>query len=99
MPWWEPSPRMRDLLHDISAAGWVSPEVDWMTWAATEEAQRLHHDRTALAGAAVEDLQRLLTAVVRADRFSEGTIADAVESGLLTAIAARAATIAREGTA
>jgi hypothetical protein len=32
--------------------------------------------------------------IVRADRFSEGTIAEAVESGLLAAIAARARVLA-----
>ena len=45
--------------------------------------------RTATA----DDLARLLTAIVRSDRFSEGSINGAFESGLLARIARRAATL------
>ena len=69
--------------------GWVSPEVDWTAWIETEEARRLRDDRTAIEAATVEQLQKLLTALIRQDRFVTGALAGAFESGLLTAIVRR----------
>lgn len=62
----------------------------WPEWARTDEAQRLYRDRAALAQATPDQLVKLLTGLIRSDRFSEGTLAEAFESGLLTAIARRA---------
>ena len=69
--------------------GWVSPEVDWPAWTETEEARRLRDDRTAIEEATVQQLQKLLTALIRQDRFVTGALAGAFESGLLTAIVRR----------
>ena len=69
--------------------GWVSPEVDWTAWTETEEARRLRDDRTAIEAATVEQLQKLLTTVIRQDRFVTGALAGAFESGLLTAVVRR----------
>ena len=69
--------------------GWVSPEVDWPAWTETEEARRLRDDRTAIEAATVEQLQKLLTTVIRQDRFVTGALAGAFESGLLTAVVRR----------
>ncbi len=69
--------------------GWVSPEVDWTAWIETEEARRLRDDRTAIEEATVQQLQKLLTALIRQDRFVTGALAGAFESGLLTAIVRR----------
>jgi hypothetical protein len=90
MPWWEPSPRALAFIRDVAGAGWVTPEVDWMRWAPTGPAQRLRRDRQALAAASVDDLRHLLTTIIRSDRFFEGSLAEAFETGLLAAIAARA---------
>jgi hypothetical protein len=90
MPWWEPSPRALAFIRDVAGAGWVTPEVDWMRWAPTDNAQRLRRDRQALAAASVDDLRHLLTTIIRSDRFFEGSLAEAFETGLLAAIAARA---------
>ena len=97
LPWWEPSARGSEFLRDVAGAGWVTPEVDWMRWAPTAEAQRLRRDRQALAGASVEELRHLLTTIVRGDRFSEGTLAEAFESGLLAGIAGRARVLLESG--
>jgi hypothetical protein len=43
-----------------------------------------------LAVATADELVKLTTSLVRADRFTEGTLAWAFESGLLLAIARRA---------
>lgn len=72
---------------------------DWRTWLAGPAGARLRDDRAALAEATPEDLARLLTAIVRSDRFVEGSIAGAFESGLLTAIARRAARLIAEAPA
>ena len=70
--------------------GWVSPEVDWPSWKETEEARRLRDVPTAIPEATAEQLQKLLTTVIRQDRFVTGALAGAFESGLLTAIVRRA---------
>jgi len=68
--------------------GWVSPEVDWPSWIETEEARQLRDD-PAIEQATVEQLQKLLTTVIRQDRFVTGALAEAFETGLLTAILRR----------
>lgn len=70
--------------------GWVSPEVDWPSWMETEEACRLRDDPAAIPEATVEQLQKLLTTVIRQDRFVTGALAGAFESGMLTAVVRRA---------
>jgi hypothetical protein len=63
----------------------------WPNWMQTDEAQQLLADHTAIAQATDEQLVRLLTALIRGDRFGEGTtLAGAYESGLLAGIARRA---------
>jgi hypothetical protein len=84
---WEPS------WTDADAGGWVTP-FDWPTWLASDEGQALSRHPEAVARASADDLGRLLTACVRADRFSEGTLGWAYESGLLTAILRRAKVLA-----
>ena len=66
-------------------------DFDWPTWAQTPEAQRLRDDSEAIQQATVLDLARLLTVVIRSDRFAEGAVAEAVESGLVTAVLRRIA--------
>ena len=93
MPWYELSDRADAFLAAVRGNGWVGP-FDWMAWAQTAEGTALREDRDALAKATPDQLQRLLTTLVRADRFNEGTLEWAFESGLMAAIARRAATLA-----
>ena len=93
MPWFELSDRANAFLEAVRGKGWVEP-FDWMAWAQTREGKALREDRVALAEASADQLKRLLTTLIRADRFSEGTIAWAFESGLMAAIAQRARTLA-----
>lgn len=79
------------LVQAAYADGWVLPGFDWPEWIGTAEAQALR-DAPSTAGA--EDLARLLTAVIRQDRFAEGALLDAFESGLMLAIIRRAAALA-----
>jgi hypothetical protein len=67
----------------------------WPEWMQTDEAQRLLADHAAIAEATDEQLVRVLTALKRGDRFGEGTLANAYQSGLLAAIARRARELGR----
>jgi hypothetical protein len=77
----------------VARGGWIVTGFDWMTWLETDDGRRLRDRPDALAGASADDLAKLLTAVVRSDRFVEGSLAGAFESGLLARIARRAATL------
>jgi hypothetical protein len=92
MPYFDFSPDALDFLRTCR----VLPGFDWPAWQHTEEAQRLLNDHTKIHQASAEQLYRLLTALIRGDRFGEGTLANAYESGLLTGIARRARDLAQE---
>jgi hypothetical protein len=76
--------------------GWVILDFDWGSWKETSEAKSLRDDAQILAHATPEQLARLLTVCIRQDRFCEGALENAFESGLLTRILERAAVILRE---
>lgn len=79
-----------------AAAGWVRPDINWVAWANTDDALAMRKDPERLARATPEDLAHLITALVRADRFNEGLLLDALQEGLLARIAQRAAGLASE---
>ncbi len=93
MPWYELGER---ALRFVSALGGILEVFDWPSWAVTDEAKRLYADREVLAAATSEQLSKLATALIRSERFSDGELAAAFESGLMAAIAARAAVLAAE---
>jgi len=77
--------------------GWVLwPEFDWIEWKHTPEAMQLRDGPEALSKATPEQLARLLTVLIRQDRFVESALQSAFESGLLTRILERAASILGE---
>ena len=93
------------FLAAVGRGGWVFP-FDWGAWLQTAEGRALQEGGAADAGGAADEgdsavagatplqLARLLTAIVRSDRFTEGSIAGAFGSGLLLAIARRARVLA-----
>jgi hypothetical protein len=83
-------PEVRAFLATAQAHGWVTPDVDWVAWNQTEEAKVLQSGPSAIATADVRQLVCLTTALVRADRFNEGTLLHAASSGVLGAVARRA---------
>ncbi len=95
MGWYEYSPNALRFMADVSRAGFVQP-FDWMAWAGTPAVQALIADPTRVGKVDAEDLRRLLTAIIRGDRFMEGNAAAAFESGMLVAIARRASTLVEE---
>jgi hypothetical protein len=74
--------------------GWVLQGWDWPAWMKTEEAVALRAVPAALEAASPEQLAKLLTALIRRERFVEGALNGAFESGLMTAIVRRAAALA-----
>ena len=73
--------------------GWVLPGFDWVSWGRSEDAQELFSNPSALARAKPMQLLYLITAVIRQDRFSEGTLLNAFRAGLVLGIVRRAAAI------
>jgi len=96
MPYYVFGPTADAVRAAIGRGGWIITGFDWITWLRTEEGAALRDRPEALAAATVDDLARLLTAIVRSDRFVEGSLAGAFESGLLSRIAQRAATLLAE---
>jgi len=80
----------------VATGGWITVGFDWGGWLATDEGRALKDDPEATAAATPDQLARLLTAIVRSDRFVEGSIAGAFDSGLLARIARRAAVLLAE---
>jgi len=76
--------------------GWVCMDFNWVKWMQTAEAIRLRDDSEALAKATPDQLAHLLTILIRQDRFCEGSLASAYDSGLLTGILRRAAALESE---
>ncbi len=71
--------------------GWINPKLDWPRWAGTEEALSLRDRPEAIGRANAMQLSKLLTTIVRNDRFCEGALAAAYDSGLIIAVLRRAA--------
>lgn len=93
MPYYVFSTRARELISALP----VTPGFNWPDWMKTEEAQALVADHARIAAASADQLVKLTTAIVRSDRFTEGSIAGAFKSGLISAIARRAAVLTGGG--
>ena len=97
MPWFAHSELTSRFLDVAYRDGWVRTDFDWPAWAQTPEAQRLRDDREALKQATVLELSWVLTVVIRSDRFVEGALAEAIESGLVTAVLRRIELLRAQG--
>lgn len=89
MPWValsEPAGAFVEAAYD---AGWVMKDFDWTAWKQTAEAALLL-DPDVIATASCIQLAKLLTTLIRGDRFAEGTLSGAYDRGILTAIVRRA---------
>ncbi|TXN73694.1 DUF6508 domain-containing protein [Methylobacterium sp. WL6] len=84
-----PNAEAERFVADCYAYDWVLSGFDWAAWAQTAEAQRLRNDPSQLAGANEHQLAQLLTVFIRQDRFVEGALATAFESGLILGILQR----------
>jgi hypothetical protein len=95
MPWYSFSEEAQKFLRALHRAEWVQP-FDWPRWLSTKRGQQLLGDTAAIAEATANELSQILTALIRQDRFAEGTLAGAYESGILAAVAWRAEILAAE---
>ena len=77
------------FIEAATSSEWVELP-DWRTWSFSEEAQDLNRNPTLIARASEDLLGKLLTVHIRNDRFHEGALNAAFESGVLTAIVQRA---------
>lgn len=91
MPYFAFSPEGLALL----AAVPVQEAFDWSRWKDTDEGRSLLNDQSMIAAATPDQLLRLTTTLMRSDRFTDGVLATAFESGQLTAIVRRAAALRR----
>jgi hypothetical protein len=91
--WFELGPTAEVWRAAVDRGGWIEPGFDWRSWLATPRGRALKEEPDAVMTAAPAELAWLLTAIVRSDRFVEGSIAGAFESGVLARIARRAAAL------
>jgi hypothetical protein len=97
MPWFDFSPDASRFVSAASQLGRLNPDnFDWVTWKQTDDARRLVDDPRAMRDATLVDLAHLLTTHIRQDRFVEGHLASAFESGHLTEIVRRAEALLKE---
>ena len=87
--WYDISAEGQQFVTEMYELGWVH-DFDWMSWLGTPAARDLQRDPERVGRASADDLARLLTAIIRSERFGDGQIEGAFESGLLLAIARRA---------
>jgi hypothetical protein len=96
MPYYVFGPTADAFTAALARGGWIVIGFDWNAWLQTDEGQALRDRPEALAAATPDQIARLLTAIVRSDRFFEGSTAGAYESGLIARIARRAAVLLDE---
>jgi hypothetical protein len=97
MPYALHADELEELHRLVYADDWIRYDLGWPTWMESSEARALLEDPAAMREATPEQLARVLTVIVRLERFSDGTMAGAVRSGLVTRLLRRAAVLA-EGT-
>jgi hypothetical protein len=92
MPWYELADGGSRL---VAAAGvWIVVGFHWRDWVDTAEAQTLIDDPAAMLDATPEQIAHLLTALIRSERFFEGQLEGAWQSGLFLRIVDRVAALA-----
>jgi hypothetical protein len=94
--WYQYSQGALRFIGTAASLGWVSPDIDWMRWKDTDEAQRFGKYPDTIDSATPGDLVCLLTTLVRQDRFVEGSLGEIFESGMLTRIVRRASSLRQE---
>jgi Family of unknown function (DUF6508) len=84
MPWFELSEDASAFVTELGRGGWVYV-FDWRAW--EDEARKLIDG--GLEQADVDGIRRLFTTLVRSNRFVEGQLAWAFESGLIARMVRR----------
>lgn len=93
MPFVSYDPIVDSFVEAAYSHAWVLKDFDWPTWAQSAEATSLRDDETSIRNATPDQLARLLTVCIRQDRFVEGALMEAFDSGLILRIVERAAVL------
>ena len=93
MPYFEYSEAVLAFIREMYELEWVH-SFDWMAWADTAEGKRLTSSPAAISSASEADLSKVLTTILRSDRFSDGALASAIERGFVLAVVRRAGVLA-----
>ena len=93
MPYFEPNETLNRFTRAVGSNGWLIV-ADWSPW--VEAASAGAKDPSRFVTATPEELAEALTVYIRADRFSEGTLASVAKSGVLAAIVRRMSVLAEE---
>jgi len=90
MPYWQSSPLADEFIEMAYDAGWVRGDFDWPRWMSGAEGQRFLTDPSSIAVATSGQLQKIITTVIRSEKYCEGATLQAFESGIIPALASRA---------
>ncbi len=96
LPYYIMSETVEAFLRAAYDLGWVQQDFDWSEWKETPEALCLRDEEDSLASASPDQLAHLLTVVIRQERFCEGALDSAYQSGLLTRILRRVSKLESE---
>ncbi len=83
-------PEATAFIKDAYANGWVDLDFDWVGWGKTEEGTALRTNPSSIPQATEDQIRKLLTGLIRNDRFCDGALVGAFTDGYLAAIACRA---------
>jgi len=81
-PWWNGSQVVNEWLQALYDHNIIDPDSGYMEESHAEFMLRLKEDSSPIADSDLATVRRVLTYVVRADRFVEGTLAEAFHSGV-----------------
>jgi Family of unknown function (DUF6508) len=96
MPYYSFSKEAERFIKTCYKCGWVLADLDLGTWKGTAEALELRDNPDAMAKATPDQIAKLLTVLIRLERFCSGSLANAFKSGLLVAILRRAIALAHD---
>ncbi len=96
MPYEGLSERSMELVNTLTSTRVVSAGIDWSRWL-DGDGSDIAGDRTGevIAVAPLDDVRRLLVSIVRAARFNEGIMLDALQDGTVRRLLERVEALTR----
>jgi hypothetical protein len=78
-PWYKMSEVAHNFIDMAYKSGWVMEAFDWGKWGHSREGKRFYENRDAILAADHRQLAKLLTLLIRNDRFEEGSLGKAYD--------------------
>lgn len=94
LPWSRDVPVVDETVRFLAASPLLLPGFDWQRWEAGWEVVQ-GGDPAALANCAAQECAQYLTLLVRAERFTAGTLARSFENGLMQALLRRSSQLSQ----